>query len=155
MEAVPWVAWVGACTGVASLGWNIYTKVTSGARLVVTVQTGMKKARPSPPGDPTFMGFIVRNVGTVPTTLATVSLRLYDSRWERIRRKESWSCVVTSCEGDPLPYKLEVGGEWRAFMPQDGRLEKVLASGKLWCGVWHSFSSRPVEVKVASPKLQD
>ncbi len=154
MEAVPWVAWVGACTGVASLAWNIYTKVTSGARLSVTALPGMVQM-PPPPGNPTLMSVTVRNVGTAPTTLTNLTLQVYDSPWKHKRRKASSNYVVVNYEGIALPCKLEVGGEWRALMRQDDRFEKLLASGKLWCGVWHSFSSRPVEVKVATPKIQN
>jgi hypothetical protein len=154
METVPWVAWVGACTGVASLGWNIYTKATSGPRLVVKALAGMEK-HPSPPGDPTFMSVIVRNIGIAPTTLTNLTLQVYDSHWKRKRHRASANYVIANFEGIPLPCKLEVGGEWRAIMRQDERFEKLLAAEKLWCGVWHSFSSIPVEVKLASPKLQD
>jgi hypothetical protein len=148
MEATPWIAWFGACTGVASLAWNIYIKTTAGARLVVTAFPNIIML-PGPPGDPRFVSVTVHNVGTAATTLTNLTLQVYDSTWKRKRRKASSNFVVVNYQGPTLPYKLEVGGEWRAFVPQDERFRVLLASDKVWCGVWHSFSKKPVEFNIA------
>ena len=153
MEATPWVAWVGACSGIASLAWNIYTKMTSGPRLKITAISGMKQ-RPPPPGDPTYLSVTVRNTGTATTTLTTVSLHVYGSFWKRKRRKASSTFLVVNFVRGKVPFKLEVGLEWTGIMEQGERLDELLASNKLWCGVWHSFSTKPTEVKVAIPAIR-
>ncbi|MCC7175801.1 MAG: hypothetical protein IT159_11445 [Bryobacterales bacterium] len=153
MEAVPWVAWIGACTGVASLGWNVYTRMTAGPHLRVSALPGMKQM-PPPAGNPTFLSVSVRNVGTAPTTLTNLSLQVYDSRWKRMRHMASSNFVVVNYVGPALPFKLDVGAEWRAFMRQDEGFDELLATGKLWCGVWHSFSTKAVESKVVQPRIK-
>ena len=153
MEATPSVAWVGACSGIASLAWNIYTKMTSGPRLKITAISGMKQW-PPPPGDPTYLSVIVRNTGTATTTLTNLSLHIYDSYWKRKRQKASSTVVVVNFINGKIPFKLEVGSEWTAFMAQDEKFNELLASNKLWCGIWHSFSTKPIEVKVATPIIQ-
>ena len=60
MAATPWAAWIGACTGFASLAWNIFVKLTSGARLAVAAYPDYV-VRPAPPGDPRFVSVTVRN----------------------------------------------------------------------------------------------
>lgn len=151
MGATPWVAWIGACTGIVSLVWNIYLKLTSGARLVVTAFPNYV-IMPRLPGNPTFVSVTVRNIGTATTTLTNLTLQVYDSLWKRKRRKASSNYVIVKYEGPALPSKLEVGGEWRALVPQDERLEELLNSDKVWCGVWHSFSQKPVEFRIARAK---
>ena len=109
---------------------------------------------PPPPGNPKFLSVTVQNVGTAATTLTNLTLQVYDSKWKRKRREASSNYVVVNYQGPALPCKLEVGGEWRALMPQDERFNELLTSDKLWCGVWHSFSKRPVEFKVAKLKTE-
>lgn len=109
---------------------------------------------PPPPGNPIFMSVSVRNTGSATTTLTNLSLQIYESRWERKRHRASSNFVVVNYEGPALPSKLEVGAEWRALMRQDDRFNELLASGKLWCGVWYSFSSKPVETKVVQPSVK-
>jgi hypothetical protein len=149
--ATPWVAWIGACTGVASLAWNIYVKLTSGARLVVTAFPNMIMM-PREPGNPKYVSVTVQNVGTAATTLTNLTLQIYESKWKRRRRKASSNYVVVNYQGPALPHKLEVGSEWRALVAQDDRFAELLNSDKLWCGVWHSFSKKPVEFKVPQIK---
>lgn len=91
MEATPWLAWIGACTGVASVAWNVYVKVTSGARLVVTAFPNIVMM-PAPPGNPKFVSVTVQNIGTATTTLNNLTLVVYDSRWTR-----KWRCVQLRC----------------------------------------------------------
>jgi hypothetical protein len=130
MGATPWVAWIGACTGAASLAWNIYLKLTSGARLVVTAFPNIIMM-PPPPGNPKFVSVTVQNVGTAATTLTSLTLQVYDSTWKRKRRKASSNFVVVNYQGPGLPFKLEVGGDWRALVPQDERFENLLNSDKV------------------------
>jgi hypothetical protein len=52
-------------------------------------------------------------------------------------------------EGPPLPYKLEVGGEWQAVMVQEGDFEEWLAAN-LSCQVWHSFSRKPNQSRIVA-----
>lgn len=154
MNPTQWAAWVGAITGVAGLGWNIYLKFGSGPKLTVLPFAGMIMM-PPPPGDPKFLSVSVTNRGTAPTTITNLGLCVYDSRWAAKRREGSKHFVVTNYQGPQLPLKLEVGAEWRSLMQQDERFDELVKSDKLWVTVFHSFSKRPVQAKVLREKTSD
>jgi hypothetical protein len=148
MSATPWVAWVGACTGVASLAWNIYTKLTSGPKLRVTAVAGMVMM-PPPPNNPRFLKVTVQNNGSAPTTITNLCFHRYDSWWSKIKRRSlNPSGVLNHFRGPQFPHKLEVGTEWSALMEQDASFDEWLRSDILWCAVIHSFSKRPTQVKI-------
>src|ERR1039458_2866532 len=152
MNATQLAAWVGASSGLGSLFWNIYTKVTAGPRLRVTAYAGMVM-RPAPVNDPHYARITVQNVGTQPTTITNVTFFRYESRWKRFRhRPMNPAAVMNEFIGLRIPHKLEVGAEWAASMEQNEQFDEWVRSG-LWCAVHHSFAKRPVEVRTYSPLI--
>ena len=150
---------MGATTGLASLLWNIYTKLTAGPKLTVTAFANMVQM-PTPPGNPRFLKITVQNIGTATTTLTNLEFFTFVSRWARFlsrakltRRSDEKHAVLNDYRGPQFPHKLEVGSEWQALMQQDGRFDEWLKTEKLWCAVWHSFSKRPVPAKIVRGPL--
>jgi hypothetical protein len=139
MNATQWAAWVGTCTTiVAGLGWNIYTRLTSGPKLRVTVFAGLDM-----PGAPKLLKITVHNTGTGPTTITNIAFETYLSRWVRFRRKPSDPRVsLDKYQGPPMPYKLDVGDQFMVVMQQNQTFNEWLSSGNLWCVV-HSVSTKP------------
>jgi hypothetical protein len=159
MKGTGLVAWVGATTGIASLLWNIYTKLTAGPRLTVTAFANMIQM-PAPQGNPRFLKINVQNVGTATTTLTNLELFTFVPRWERLlsrirlrERPAERHAVVVDYRGPQFPHKLEVGSEWQALMQQDGHFEDWLKTDKLRCAVWHSFAKRLVPTKIVRAPL--
>lgn len=148
MNPTKCAAWVGAITGLAGLGWNIYLKLSSGPKLTV-VPLAHVIIIPAEPGDPNFISISITNQGTAPTTITNLGLCIYDSWWAAKRRKGSQYFVVKNSE---LPLKLEVGEEWRPEVRQDDRIDNLLKSNKLWVTVSHAFSKRPAQAKVPHEK---
>jgi hypothetical protein len=148
--ATEWAAWIGAATGLCSLGWNIYLKASAGPKLMVTAMADMILI-PSPPGNPKYVSVKVRNVGSATTTLNNLTFQLYASHWKRRRRKAEKNFVLAAFEGQDLPYKLEVGHEWQVRFLQDSKLEELMSTQRLYCGVWHSFSNKSVEQLILRP----
>ena len=154
MSAVELAAWVGATSGLASLFWNIYTKITAGPELTVTAFSNMVQV-PAPPGNPRFLRITVQNVGTAVTTLTNVDFFTLVPRWRRFlwwaklkKRSVETRAVLNHYQGPQLPQKLEVGSEWQALVQQDDGFEAWLRTDQLCCAIWHSFSKRPVWVKI-------
>jgi hypothetical protein len=147
MNATELAAWVGASTGLLSLGWNIYLKLSSGPKLAVTAFAGMVMM-PPPPHNPRILKITVQNVGTSPTTITNLTFHTYDSWWRRFRRRPSVSAVLNHYRGPDMPHMIEVGGEWVAVMEQEGEFNEWLGSGNLWCEVHHSFSKKPTRSKI-------
>jgi hypothetical protein len=150
MSPTDLAAWVGATSGLGGLLWNIYLKRSAGPKLAITAIANMVMM-PAPPGNPKYLSVTVRNVGTATTTLNNLTLQVYTSSWRRRRRKAATNFVVANYQGPQFPYKLEVGSEWRALMPQDDRFRHLLDAGNLWCGVWHSFSKFPAQAPILRP----
>ena len=72
MKTTELVAWIGASTGIASLIWNIYSKVTANRpKLIVRAYANMVQM-PPPPKNPRFLRITVQNNGTTPTTITNV-----------------------------------------------------------------------------------
>jgi len=152
MDATQWAAWIGASSGLGSLSWNVYTKLTSGARLRVSAFAGMV-LMPPPPSNPTLLRITVQNVGTAPTTLTNLSFHAYDSWWKRHRNRATINAVLNHYQGPQFPHKLEIGGEWVGLMEQDQKIDGRLQSHTLWCAVHHSFSKKVTQVKIVRPSL--
>lgn len=148
MKATELAAWIGACSGVGSLCWNVYTKLTSGPKLRVTAHAGLIEMPPRP-YNPSFLRITVQNIGTEKTMINNVTFHDYSYRqrksktwWaEHLRQREFRNFVLNAHEGPQIPYTLEVGSQWVGSMEQDERFDELLRSGKLWCAVHHSFSS--------------
>src|SRR5277367_2337367 len=84
MKTTELVAWIGATTGIASLIWNIYTKITANRpKLVVKAYANMIQM-PPPPKNSRFLRITAQNVGTAPTTLTNVEFFEAASIWRRL-----------------------------------------------------------------------
>lgn len=155
MKTTELVAWIGATTGLASLIWNIYTKLTANRpKLVVKAYANMIQM-PRPPKNPRFLRVTVQNIGTAPTTITNLEFYNLIARWKRIlyrlhlkKRGEEIHAIMNDYRGPQMPHKLEVGSEWVALMEQDGGFEDWLKTDRLHCAVHHSFSKRPVPTKI-------
>lgn len=128
MKTTELVAWIGATTGLASLIWNIYTKVTANRpKLVVKAYANMVQM-PSPPRNPRFLRVTVQNVGTASTTLTNLEFFKLVPRWKRLlyklhlkKRGEEIHAILNDYRGPQIPHKLEVGSEWVALMERWSR----------------------------------
>jgi hypothetical protein len=140
-----------------SLIWNVYTKVTSGPKLDATAKSGMEALQGPRAKDPSkYVMVSVRNNGTARTTLTSVWFSTYDSWWARKRAKRSQSGVVPQpMSSQQVPYQLDVGGEYVGRIKQTDIIEEMLKTGKLWCEICHSWSNKPVQVKVIKPDQPD
>jgi hypothetical protein len=143
------VAWIGASTGIFSLAWNIYLKLSSGPKISLVVKAGMK-VHPPPAGNPSFLTITVYNTGTETTTLRTLAFHVYPSN--RAKRKgnstNSWVLNSGQLRGSQLPYKLEVGSEWVNAVSESEEFTEPIANDTLWCELYNSFG-KPVLAKVS------
>ena len=155
MKTTDLVAWIGASTGLASLIWNIYSKVTANRpKLVVKAYANMVQM-PPPPENPRFLRITVQNIGTAPTTLTNVEFFKMLPRWKRLlyrlhlkKRGEEIHAVMNDYRGPQIPYKLEVGTEWVGLMEQDASFEDWLKTDRLYCAIHHSFSKKTMATKI-------
>jgi hypothetical protein len=84
MKTTELVAWISASTGVASLIWNSYSKITANRpKLVVRAYANMVQM-PPPPRNPRFLRITVQNNGTAPTTITNVDFFKMIPGWKRL-----------------------------------------------------------------------
>jgi hypothetical protein len=139
MKTTELVAWVGATTGIASLIWNIYAKVTANRpKLVVKAYANMIQMPPPPRGNPRFLRVTVQNIGTAPTTLTNVEFFEAIPRWKLVLSKlrpklraGEIHAIMNDYRGPQIPLRLEVGSEWTALMEQEPSFEDWLKKDKL------------------------
>jgi hypothetical protein len=155
MKTTELVAWIGATTGIVSLGWNIYTKITANRPKPVVKAYANMVQMPPPPKNSRFLRITVQNIGTAPATITNVEFYKLIPRWKRLlcrlhlkKRGEEIHAIMNDYRGAQIPHKLEVGSEWVALMEQDGGFEDWLNTDRLHCAIHHSFSRRPVPTKI-------
>jgi hypothetical protein len=148
-NSTTWVAWIGAATGVCSLVWNIYLKITTGPKLRIEAHAGMVLVPPEP-GDHHFLRIVVRNVGSAPTTITNYTLHSFGGFLSKLRRSEfnaAKSAVITAYRGNQCPTKLNVGEEVSVLVEHDQRFDEWLRDD-VWVGVSHTFRNRAKLAKI-------
>lgn len=150
MTATDVAAWVGGVSGLAAIVWDFYKWKTSGPRLTVAANSGMKIMPPHSLArtDRSYLTIWVNNTGTTKTTITTISLATYENWCARRRLKNSAAGLIRQPLGHPIPHKLDVGEEWIGSIEQSNEIEEMLRTGKMWCDVYHSWSKRPAQVQV-------
>jgi len=145
------LAWIGALTGTVALLWDIYKWRKSGPKIEMTVSPNMVVATPGVGVNHTpHIGINVTNTGTARTTLKTIGVTCYASWWKQWRKKASKNFVVidTGPYCRPLPHILEIGEEWRPFLPQESLLDKIDKESRIFFQLWHSASKKPVSTQL-------
>ena len=144
------VAWWGAIIATTVLVWDIYKWRTSGARIRLLVQSGMKLFGDPDMEDDTFITFKVTNIGDRPTTITAVGFRHYETLFSRLRKKVNKACIITNPEFNHqrLPYVLEVGEEWMGGTKQTDEFVDMAINGYLIVEVCDSVHEKPSFGKV-------
>jgi hypothetical protein len=124
------VAWIGAVTGVCSLAWNVYSKVTSGPKLKIDAHAGMETFPPKP-RSPLLLQIVVHNAGSAPTTITNYSLHRsfkgVRSRFWKTEFNATKHAVLNLYRGKQCPTKLDGGEEVSLVMEQDSQFEEEWA----------------------------
>ncbi|MES2207284.1 MAG: hypothetical protein V4525_10905 [Pseudomonadota bacterium] len=148
------VAWWGAIVSTVVFLWDIYKWRTSGAKIRMSVQTGMKSIN-----IPIFEGknltiTNVINYGDRPTTITNVALQYYSSWYAFYRKKPKKSFVLPNPNPSyPLPYELKQGAVWSAIGEQTEDIVQMANSGILVCELYHSHRTKPEKRRIIINKI--
>lgn len=142
---------VGAFTGLASLGWQIFKHLKEGPVLRVSVSQGMELIVPGRQRDGQLLMMInVTNIGSQPTKLTHLIIERYRYRFDCILRRKPLAHGVVPWPGvKDLPYKLSVGDLWTGSMYQKGVDRYFREGGHLYIGIYHTFGKHSKVVRVA------
>jgi len=145
------VAWWGAAVATSLLIWDVYKYKNAGAKLKFRISPNMKFA-PNPfrkQSEETLVVLRVVNTGDRPTTITTVALQQYQSRWSKWRKKPKQTFLVPNpVISQPLPYVLNPGQEWGGGIEQTEDLEQWAKNGHLYCLIYHATETKPIEQRV-------
>jgi len=153
MNATDTAAWWGAVIASFVFIWDIYKWKASGARLHVSAAPNMHyfDSIRGIDDNKTYVFVEASNVGDRNTTVTHLFCVYYASSWDCFfRRKITTQFIVpTPAFAQPLPFLLSSGVRWTGALLQNDELEKMMTSGRFYCGVYHSGSKKPTRVRVS------
>lgn len=102
-----------------------------------------------------YLALTVTNRGTAPTTITHMVVFGYPSWWWwRLRRKTSFSAIVTNPYG-PLPHLLKPGEIRQGSAILTPRIRRMLTDELLYVGIVASHRRRELLVRARPPKMLD
>jgi hypothetical protein len=149
MSGVEFLAWWGAIVSTLVLGWDIYKWKTTGAKLTITASANMESYNIPEYEGKTLVTANVSNVGDRPTTITTVALVLYKSKFHKFFNKSSKVFVLPlPSSAQPLPFVINPGEIWTGIGEQDEDIQAMSAEGVLVWQIFHSQSRKPASVAI-------
>ncbi|MGQ7248846.1 hypothetical protein ACUN9Y_16105 [Halomonas sp. V046] len=157
------VAAIGACTGVASLAWQVYKHFQDGPKLKIRVQLDTLKLQPNSCAERvTYIS--IANTGKQPTTISQLQLLRFKSGFQRwltlaphkishhFRSSPEYSAkILTPSAVERLPKELTVGRILLGAAENTKVRAQLKKPGKLYVAVHHAFSERPSLQKINPP----
>jgi hypothetical protein len=129
--------------------WNIYVWRNSGPRLNVSASMNMIVIGGTAEEESkTYLIVRATNIGREKTTITNVLILSYKTLWQRFRKRPSFTAVFNNVGGwYPVPYVLDVGHNFSSKADQADLVERIRDT-YFYAGVEHSFSKKPVMVRV-------
>jgi hypothetical protein len=149
MTGVEFLAWWGAIVSTLVLAWDIYKWKTTGAKLTITSSVNMESYNIPEYEGKKLVTANISNVGDRATTITTVALVFYKSKFHKILGKSSKVFVLPlPSTVQPLPFVINPGAIWTAIGEQDEEVKEMAAEGILTWQVFHSQNRKPVSVVI-------
>lgn len=140
------LAWWGAIIATAVLAWDIYKwRKTGRPKLFVRANGNLQDADSQDPRK--YFAITVTNIGDKPTTIVLITFRYLRSKFRRWPKQKSERRGLFN-PGRPtsqLPYKLDVGAEWKCLMNQTAEIEKMVREGYFYIEVEDSSTSNSMK----------
>lgn len=147
MNATDTAAWWGAVIATLVFAWDIFKWLKSGTSLRLTATSNMQLMYDEVP-KPTDAKYIlvdISNTGDMKTTITHLVGVCYTSFWRWLfwQKPDVNFFIPTPEFAKELPYILEPGEKWSGSFKQTEELESWLKTGRFYCGIHHSNSSKP------------
>ncbi|AXV76711.1 MULTISPECIES: hypothetical protein [Ralstonia solanacearum species complex] len=149
-----WTLGIAAYAAMVStfvLGWDAYKWLSSGARLEVSAQAGMKMVGGFTEDENTYVLVTAYNVGDRPTTITNLGGMYFESWWRAYikRRRPKEAFIVTSpSQAQRLPYRFDVGDQWMGMTIQSDDIVRKAREGYLFLIVYSSRGGRGHRVRL-------
>lgn len=152
-----WVAAYAAIVATGALALEIRRWFETGPRLSVRARADMVLLD----GDRKTEGLLVVDVvnrGDASTTLKTLALLKFPSRWDRWRMKPSHSFIIPRPEfsGSPLilPHVLQPGHSWMGLGHDRSDVTGDIQTGEFWAAVYATDRDRPYLAHIAKKSVR-
>ncbi len=153
-----WTLAIAAYAAVIStfvLGWDAYKWLAAGAKVDVSVSTGMKIIGGLDPDPKTYISLTAVNVGDQPTTITNLGGMHFDTWWRAYvtRRKPLQTFLVSMpSQGQRIPYRFEVGDQWVGMADQTADIEQRARNGYLFLILYTAGGGRGKRARVKMRK---
>jgi len=149
MTAVEFLAWWGAIVSTIVLAWDIYKWKTAGAKLRISSSSNMESYNIPELEGKDLITTNVANLGDRPTTITTVALVFYKSKFHKIFNKSNKVFILPMPNtAQPLPFVLNPGGIWTGIGEQTKDIKRMASKGVLEWQVFHAQSKKPASVVI-------
>jgi len=144
------VAWWGAVVATLVLVWDVYKWRKRGADIRVEASPNMHAVPALPGTDGKSYVFVAAvNHGSQSTTITHLLGIYFPSLYQKlVRRGGQQFFVATQIFGPALPHVLQPGERWTGGIDQDQLERDYPSKGRLYCGVVHSTSKKPIYKRV-------
>jgi hypothetical protein len=161
-SAVPYVLnanelWTLGIAGYAAvvstflLGWDAYKWLVSGAKVDLSVSTGMKIIGGAIEDPKTYITVTAWNIGDQPTTITNFGGMYFDSWWRAyITRRKATSAFIVSqpSQVQRIPYRFEIGDQWIGMADQDEEIIQLAKDGYLFMILYTAKGGRGHRVRI-------
>lgn len=149
-----WTLGIAAYAAVIStfvLGWDAYKWLASGAKIDLSVSTGMRLIGGAVQDTKTYISITALNIGDRPTTITNLGAMYFDCWWRAyITRKKATKAFMVNepSRAQLIPYRFDVGDQWIGLADQDDAIIKMAQDGYLFMILYTAQGGRGHRVRV-------
>ena len=123
--------------------WNVYARFNDGPRLRATAHPNMKIMGGAVRDSQTYIAINAMNIGNRATTIVTVGMYQFDSRWKRLRRRSKRAWIINTVPpGNVTPHVLEPGHRFMTLAPQNEEIIKATNEKLVYVAIGESMGKR-------------
>lgn len=141
------IAVYAAVVGTLALGWDVFKWWSGDASFAIKIGTNMIDPTDPEPRKPK-LAFEVSNRGKTPTTITHIVVKGYRSVLHRFVGRAAVEAFIPRPGITAVPYELQPGGRFIATSKQTDQIVGWSQNYKLYGGVYHSHSKRPLLARI-------
>ena len=137
------------------LGWDAYKYFASGAKINLNVTMNMRIFGGFKDDENTYVSVTAQNVGDRPTTIVNLGGMYYSTWWRAyfFKQKPDEAFIISQpSQGQPIPYRFEVGSQWIGMAIQSSDIENKVKNGILFIILYTACNGKGKRVRVKASR---
>ncbi|MDP2620582.1 MAG: hypothetical protein Q8P46_10475 [Hyphomicrobiales bacterium] len=147
-----WIAIFAVFIASGALALEVRRWFESGVRLTISVMADAQLAGGIKDDNADYLGVFVVNRGSAPTTITTLALMTFSSRWKHFRMQQDYAAIVPNPQppgsAPNLPQEIGPNARWTGLIRYDDKLHSLRDGGNLWVCIYGSHSDKPTMARV-------